>query len=269
MEANLARHDKVLKQEKSLLLVLAAVDLAPVPDIADYIPKIQSALRLSGFPMNEENTINTIQLSAQGLQTQVSQEWAFYDIRKHNGIRVSQSRIIIETTSYTAFVDFLPNLRKVLGIFEIVGLMAIQRIGLRYINAIQPREGEEFVDYLHERLTGLRDDFVGIRNPTFASAFQGQTDEGTLSIRIHQPPDVTANGQLVVVPPDLTTELRIPDIVQPGLRYRLLDLDHQAVLNEEYSVDLILEILDKLHHRLGEAFRSSLQDLAYAHWTKR
>lgn len=268
MDETIPRQNNFPKQAQSLLFVVAAVDVSPVPEMGQYIPTIQSALRLSGYPLSEMTTNNEILVGPQGVQTQVSQQWAFYDVRKTFGVRISSSRFVIETTAYTSFAEFIPRVEPILEILAAPGLMAVQRIGLRYINVIQPQEGESFEDYLHDRLSGLREDFLGLTDPTFSLAVQGHTEEGMLSIRSHQPPIAVLNPDHILMPADLGTQLTFPNIVNPSVRYRFLDLDHFSTPSEEYSPKNLVGALDRLHHTVGRAFKDSLQDSTYKTWAK-
>ncbi|TFJ88770.1 TIGR04255 family protein, partial [Lonepinella koalarum] len=222
---------------------------------------------------NEASRSDEIFISPDGVRIENSIGWHFQNSGRNFSIRVSASRFVIETTDYQGFEDFTNKVREILAILhEVLGVMGVQGIGLRYVNLVQPRAGETFRTYLHDRLSGLDDDFLERSESMFSAAFVGKTDEGQLSIRIHEAPLPTDGAELMrlQVPADLATNMMIDgdNLFIPGLRYRLLDLDHRsAVISEDFAVPRILTALERLPETIGRAFESSLKAGAYAKWS--
>ena len=146
-------------------------------------------------------------------------------------------------------------------------MVITQRLGLRYINALQPQPGEEFGSIFKEQLVGFGDDFAGVQNSNVQLFFQGNTDEGMLTVRVIQPPVGLGQGApLPVLPFDLSTQLTVSSTVDVQRKFRFLDLDHSAAVEQELTAVTLLPILARLHDKIEEAFLSSVNQAAYDRW---
>jgi uncharacterized protein (TIGR04255 family) len=137
-----------------------------------------------------------------------------------------------------------------------------ERIGLRYVDLIEPGVGEGRQDYLASHLLGYDATLVGVSESSFSFQFEGQTPYGRLVAR-HYIPQI-AN----MFPPDLAGislnyAYREPPF--PG-RVSLLDFDHASVYKGDFVVDEILATLENLHDGLDIFFRNSVTDYALKKW---
>lgn len=255
-------------RENPLLYVIAVVDLVPIFNIEAYIPRVQDALRLAGYPLTTESQLNELTITPEGVQVRQTQRWAFMNRERTQGVSISESKIAVETTAYTTFGDFRAVLEQTLSACD-VGPRITQRLGVRYVNGLQPAPDETFDQLFHERLAGFRGDFAGVSDTTFAILLQGQTSEGTFAVRVHQPPVAEPGTQeTLLLSPDLSTGLKIPAKVDPSRKYRLLDFDHGAIEDSDFTVPHVIERFDRLHDILDEAFRTAVSQDAYRRWAE-
>ena len=138
-----------------LVLVLGQVRFSPVRQMSDYIPAIQEEFRRYGFPIERAGKVQQLILGpAGGVPVQVVEEqrWEYRTRDETWSILVMQDCVVLQTTAYGRFEDFADKLRHALGTVlaktEHDRLGVVQRVGLRYVDVVQPREGEDFRFYL-------------------------------------------------------------------------------------------------------------------------
>lgn len=256
-------------RDSPLLYVLMIVDISPVMAIESYIPKLQDALRLQGFPGFEKSQVTELTFSSQGMTTSEITQWHFADPARTTSILMSQTKIGFETTAYDTFERFCQvfEIGISVALQELGGSLVAQRLGLRYVNALQPYMGEEFGTVLKEQLVGFDENFAGVTNTNFQIFFQGTTPEGTLSVRVIQPPHrADQPNAALLLPPDLTTDLKIPLKFDLERKYRLLDLDHATRTEMALDTKTLLPLLTGLHARIETAFLEAVNQNAYARW---
>src|SRR6185312_2713096 len=131
---------------------LVQVTFNPVMQMADYVPKMQERLRHEGFPdfeaVQQRRIALKVKVEGEG-SPEISTEkgpqiWSFQDASKTAGYLLQPNALVYHTTAYETFDVFGRRLVDGLGlVHEIVGLSFIERIGLRYLDAVAPKEGEK------------------------------------------------------------------------------------------------------------------------------
>jgi uncharacterized protein (TIGR04255 family) len=149
---------------------------------------------------------------------------------------------------------------------NIVGPELILRIGLRYINVIQPRESAALTtagglrEYIQEGLLGVALEEAGAKNSTWHIYSVSQTEHGILIFQARHP--ISEN----FMPPDLflgpNAKIR-PLRSCPSL---VLDLDHFVELNLPFEMKPIETTLVNFHSVLDRAFTSAVKESALADW---
>jgi uncharacterized protein (TIGR04255 family) len=231
-----------------LSLVLCQVRFSPLMAMADYIPKVQDQLRLGGYPVNASAPVRELQLGPGGATARDRVHWEFMAKDRRSSVVVTEGFVVLQTTAYDDFETFIDQLKTVVSTLNtVVGGLLVQRIGLRYVDAIIPAKGETWHDYVQPCLHGFesalfREDGVLRLHQTVA-----QTAVGTMLVRLHQ------NREGSVLPPDLGTgALHAPKgSAKPGELTTLLDIDHFHVCDDEY---------DQLHF---EALAWKLKEASY------
>lgn len=256
-----------LKLSKSpLVLVLCQVRFAPILAMADYFPRIQDKLRRKGYPVVKNAVIQEVLLTPAGGGASAKHvRWQVLDKSETRSIVVTENFVAFQTTAYTVFEDFVPQLASAVDTLaeEVQGLY-LQRIGLRYVDLVRPARGETWRDYVRPELHGLR-------SPTFIEDSQAQlhqstaqTSHGTMIVRLYQNRD----GQ--VLPPDLTEgglKVRVEPAVAPTELITLLDLDHFSLRQVDYERGVVESQVWDLHDDLDRVFRESVvTDYALKVW---
>ena len=252
-----------------LIYVLGVLDFEPLLNLNDYIATVQDTLRLAGFPLTQQAFMSEITIDGQGITTKQQPQWAFATLDRKSSIILTQSKIAVETVDYKGFADFSNMLRSALAALrKIPGLIITQRLGLRYVNAVQPDEGQGFDTILQERLAGV-DSFNGLDNMAINMAISGMSQHGQLTIQVRQAPhDVDAQPDMLMLPADITPKVPPPVKVDPRRPSRLLDLDHSAQLSEDLNPESILDLAHVLHAALNSAFLESITQAAFDSWVR-
>lgn len=227
-----------------------------------YIPAIQEQLRRDGYPLEREGRIQQLVLGADDrLQLSEEQRWEYRSKDRRWSVLVTEDSVILQTTSYDRFEHFAEALRRavqtVLSVTENDHLGAIERLGLRYVDVIQPRSGEDFRAYLRPGLHGVTDDVFAPHSHRLNIENAGATEvagmQGTMAIRVMQ------NDQGLLMPPDLIAGAPLHDPPErPGKLITLVDMDHyiEGLFAPSSMVDWVINSSYALHDQLIETFHN-------------
>lgn len=212
-----------------LVLVLCQVRFSPVRKMGDYIPGIQEAFRRHGFPIERAGKIQQLTITPAGVRTDEQERWEYRTKDELWSVTVLQDSVVLQTTGYGRFEDFAERLeaavRNVLEQTEQDKFGLIQRVGLRYIDLIQPRDGENYRDYLRPGFHGASDAPFATGSHRLYVESVGRTDVGdtvgTMVLRVAQ------NDQGFDLPPDLVGGApRFQPRAKAGEVVTLVDMDH-------------------------------------------
>jgi uncharacterized protein (TIGR04255 family) len=126
---------------------------------------------------------------------------------------------------------------------------SITRVGLRYIDAIVPKPGETWRQYLQPTLHGLASPVFEGSEPLLGMEFHGQTHTGRLTIRI------TQNEQGQLVPPGTLVQpmaFRQQDLGTQLLT--LIDSDHYVEGSWDFNMKELLDTVNALHMGINTVF---------------
>jgi len=243
--------------QQPLVLVLCQVKFSPVRQMADYIPAIQEEFRRHGYPLETAGKIQQLNITPAGMQTTEQERWEYRTKDEQWSILVMQDAVVVQTTGYEKFEDYAKHLERAVGtvlrITEHENLGVVQRIGLRYVDLIRPREGEDYRYYLRPGLHGVQDDVFNPGTHRLHIESAGSTmvgdEDGMMVVRIVQnsegfdlPPDLLGSA------PKFTSRAKAEELAT------LVDMDHFIAGKFEPSVDWIIETVYRLHDHLVEAF---------------
>lgn len=240
-----------------LSLVLCQVRFSAIRKMPDFIPDIQDRLRRKGFPNdasgNGQNLVIT--QGPDGMQTEAKavrrDEFRTKDERW--AISIGPDALSLVTTAYDRYRGFheklLLCLQEVDAVAEL-SLCQVNRVGIRYIDVIDPEEGETFRDYLKKPLHGLQSDVYLDDGQVIQSQTIGRTKMGTMSVRIWQ------NNQGQVIPPDILLGKPMPLSISvgPGKLITLVDTDHFVQGAWDFDHPSVLETADELHQGINRAW---------------
>ena len=172
-------------------------------------------------------------------------------------ILVMPDSVVLQTTAYERFEGFAEQLRHavdtVFAKTEHDRLGVVHRVGLRYIDAVRPRKGEDFRFYLRDGFRGIADNVfqTGTQRLHVESAGKSRVGEvpGTMVVRVVQ------NDQGLLLPPDLVGGApKQGSTAETGELITLIDMDHYVEGNFDPDAHWIVETAYKMHDQIVETF---------------
>lgn len=249
---------KILKNQP-LKLVLAEFRFSQVMQIAEFIPKLQEALRKK-YPIPDKKSEQTIHVQPSGIAVSASDRWSFLSADKRSAIDINQERLIYITSEYPRFEGFAAACKEALDALAfIVEPSLILRIGLRYSDLVKIDDGEKISDLVdpHFAFPQCIEELGSAqhqRSETFVA-----TSIGKLAIRT-----LYGNHNLTCLPDiqDLPIVIDSDDTTSERI---ILDFDHFWEQREEFASFETSDILEKLrllHETSREAFWKVTTDYA-------
>lgn len=257
-------------RQAPVFYTLVQVVFNSILQMADYVPKIQDRLRRDGFPDFHQAKPNAIAMTFPGAEGGAPQmttkegptQWGFTDAANTAGYLLQQNSLVYHTTAYETFEVFSQHLIEGLKLLhEFVALSYIERIGLRYIDAVVPRKSEKLSQYLSPHVIGLSEVVDGALNHSFTET-ASMSANGQLVARV-----LITDGDLAV-PPDLfpirmKLEDRFAKVKGP---HAILDTDHFAAERFDFDLDRVSAVLKASHTRIDRAFAAIATDHARRIW---
>jgi uncharacterized protein (TIGR04255 family) len=235
-----------------------------------YVPKIQDQLRVRGFPDTQKGVLATFNLNvgapseAGPPQVPVSQvtRYTFGNIDKTASFILDQGSLSFQTTNYDTFESLLKIFLNGLKIVhEAVNLGYTDRIGVRYLDAVYPKNDEDLSEYLNEAVLGLYGRLDGDLVHAFSETLVRNGSVNVIARTIVQ------SGE-IGFPPDLQ-----PVGLVVAERFRVLNGPH-AILDTDGSHDhrdtfdlhRIEAHLSTVHSAVIKAFRATVTQRAIQTW---
>ena len=145
-------------------LTLAQVKFNQLLALDSYVPAIQEKFRKLGYPDVQKSVLQTFNLNVAGLAEETravpvvpTAQYVFSNIDKTAGFILQQNALTFHVTDYDVFGTFSETLLQGLEFVNdsVGGLSFFDRIGIRYLDAIYPKEGETLSQYLIASVLGL------------------------------------------------------------------------------------------------------------------
>ena len=248
-------------KNQPLVLVLCQVRFSPVRKMADYIPGIQEEFRRHGFPIERAGKIQQLMITPAGTHVSEQERWEYRDKEELWSVTVLQDSVVLQTTAYERFEAFAERLeravRTVLARTEQDQFGLIQRVGLRYVNVVRPRAGEDYRIYLRPGFHGAADAVFLDGSHRLHAESVGRTSVGDLSGTMIL--RVTQNDQGFDLPPDLVVGApKHATQARPGELVTLIDMDH--FIDGKYDPDTqwVIDRAYEMHDHLIETFHEHL-----------
>lgn len=250
--------------------VIVQVRFNPLLALESYAPKIQDQFRHYGFPDYQAGMLATFNLSivnsanGEAPQVPVSQvtRYTFSNMEKTAAFTLDQGSLSLQTTDYDVFESFSETyLRGLRIINEAVSLSYTDRVGVRYLDAVFPKEENNLSDYLHAGALGLHGKLDGTLVHAFSETF---VKNGPISIVARS---IVQNGQ-IGFPPDLqpmtlTVAQRFRD--QTGL-HAILDTDGSHESRASFDLDHVKSVLYEVHSTVTKTFKATVTEGATQAW---
>ncbi len=247
---------------------LAQVKFNHIAQMEEYIPKLQDQLRKSGYPDYKpeqavEVAINRPGSSQPDVRSQRLLKWSFTNAERTEGYVLQNDSLVYHSTKYEVFEDFLKKTIKGLELTdEVIGLAYVERIGLRYLDAVVPNEEVSIEAYLTPSLLGLSVEVEGGLKHSFSET-AAQIDGGMLVTRSV----IVENG--LAIPPDLfPMQLTMPEKKAGDFTGRAAVIDTDYFVERRSNFDLAdVEIqLIASHEIVSDVFKKAITEHAVKMW---
>ncbi|WP_221929287.1 TIGR04255 family protein [Tepidiphilus sp. J10] len=252
---------------------LAQAHFNPVAAMSKYVDQIQDRLRLEGYPLYEPQQITELivpqpaQVHAAEPQVVHTVFWVIARSDRMAGFILTPSSITYHTTRYDTHERFIAELlRGLVAVHDAVTLDHVSRLGLRYLNAVLPRQGERVEQYLARGLHGIEfsaQPLYRLTESVFRTEPGSVIPTGTLVARVYSadaplgfPPDIQPTG-LVIDPKFRLQEHRT---------HAIIDMDHFAEGRLPIDRDGLHEQLLALHAAIKSVFYAIITDHARNVW---
>jgi uncharacterized protein (TIGR04255 family) len=254
---------------------IAQVRYNPILSLSTYIPALQEHFRKHGFPDFKRGVTMTLNLTpllqdqnAEGQPpTPVPVErYIFSNLENTKNLLIEQGSLAFQATEYDTFETFARNLLEALDLLnKTVGLSFIERIGVRYLDAVIPLAGETLNQYLIPEVMGLCGKLKGNIQHSFSETLTQGEDGSVISRTVIQQGQ---NGQ-IGFPPDLLQSMgmKVPQrLMQVNGLHAIIDTDAFYVERTSFDLAEAKRKLMALHDRIGMSFRASVTEHALAVW---
>ena len=257
----------------------------PLLSLKSYLPAIQERMRKAGYPDFKSSQQMQFSFGAitggddsQPFQPGVQQveSYTFSNLEGTQGFLMEPSALSFRCTEYETFPEFYAELERGLKILEeaVDGLAYFERLGLRYLDAVVPAEGETLQQYLAREVWGTPASldldqvyqFEGqplTYNHSFAESSATIPSIGQVVSRV-----IIQNSELRF-PPDL-----LPDPLKIGQRFSELKGQHATVdvdacfsERRKYDSSEIRDRFQHLHDLVKLFFNATVTDHARKAWS--
>ncbi|HMN94037.1 MAG TPA: TIGR04255 family protein [Hydrogenophaga sp.] len=250
---------------------VAQVQFNPVLDLDGYVPAIQSKMREVHFPDFKKEVFQRLDFPVLGAQqgqivppTMTTQtRYLFGDIAAQTAFLLEANALTLQTTAYDTFETFSKSFMAALDVLhDLLRLDFVERIGLRYLDAIQPlKEGETVRDFLVPEVLGLSMRGHGQLQQSISETAVA-TPSGQLISRV-----IVRNGQ-IGLPMELSGVALViaPRFTQRQGIHAIVDTDASFTHREAFESTKVESRLVALHDEIGASFKATVTDYARASW---
>lgn len=138
-----------------VVYVLAQVRTERLADLKSYQEKFAARLRDDGYPIQREMHAAKLVTTGANFVFEPEQEsaWEFATPDNQTGVILRSTGLVLHATYYEDEAEFLSRLDKVTTLFEKeIPSVYVNRIGMRYVDFVLPKAGEELGAYMDKRL---------------------------------------------------------------------------------------------------------------------
>jgi len=247
-----------------LVLVLVQARFSQRLDLAGRIPAFRQACEKLGYPIFRESTVRILNLGfglSDSTETQPTPRWDFLDKTQRWNVVLSQEFLMIQTTDYPIFEEFLAKWKDLLEAARLLEIPVVERLGLRYVDLVQPEAGEKLADYIAPAMAGLEPIAgSGLERKSHLAVTVFQSAQGLMVVRV-----IPATTPL---PPDLDNpHLKGLKFITPGSVF--LDFDHASTDGLDFDPEIVSSATDALHEAPDTLFRNVVTPMAFDKWKGR
>jgi uncharacterized protein (TIGR04255 family) len=249
-------------------LTLAQVRFNQLLALESYVPMIQEKFRKLGYPDVQKAVLQTFNLNVPGAEggsvpVVPTTQYVFSNIDKTAGFVLQQNSLTFHSTDYDVFETFSAAMLEGLEFVNasVGGLSYSDRIGVRYLDAIYPKDGEAISEYLIASVLGL----------------VGKTD-GEIAYSFLETMTQVKSIKLIARTIFETGKVGFPADLQPMLfvlpkRFKELDGFHATLdtdgfveLRELFDLKVIKARLLEIHDEIDKVFKALVTPRAIEIW---
>ncbi len=256
-------------QNPPLICVAARVQFMPLALISEeYIPKLQEALRLKGYPHFETFEMNALRID-QDAQAGMSltfdslPRWSFSNLEKTICVRVDRESVTLFFADYHHFSQTQPIYSEILTIVEkTIPSLTLVSIQLRYINHIPLQVDENAADWVIPSVLGMPVlEGLGRQGSISETGFQ-TAEGGSLVVRCA----ALANG--FTLPADiLPLNIRLKHQLHCQTPFILLENVHTRPTSPAlFTAEDCLRQLSGLRTHITNIFKATVTPTALESW---
>jgi uncharacterized protein (TIGR04255 family) len=250
---------------------VAQVQFNPVLDLEGYIPAIQSKMREKHFPDYKKEVFQQLVLPFGGAgQGQMAaptvtpqSRYLFGDIDGRSLFLLETNALSFQTTSYDTFETFSETFLNGLEVLHsALRLNFVERIGLRYLDAVQPsKDGETLREFLVPEVLGHALRGEGHLQHALSETIVS-TQAGQLVTRV-----IIRHGQ-VGLPMEMGGLAPVidPRFTQRESLHAIVDTDASISHREAFAPSKVGERLTALHVEIVKSFDATVTAHARAAW---
>lgn len=253
---------------------LAQVRFNTVMAMDRYVVEFQEWMRKNEFPELQRTVQATFNLNLMVPSNEAGaaaippfgqqNQYRFSNMAQDTGFILDQTSLIIQATEYTDFDDFSAKFLAALTmIHESVKLSYTERVGIRYLDLVQPPLGGELPEFLERPFLGLLGKIDRVLEHSFSETRTKKDGNVLVSRAIIQ----DRSGPLGM-PPDLSPlTLKLADRFAKVERlHATIDTDCWYEGRDAFSIDQVARRLSDLHAEIGASFKAMVTPHALDFW---
>ena len=248
-------------------LTLAQVRFNPILKWADFLPTIQEALRQAGYPDYQPQRYVTIQISKDGQSTPYPVQYErsqFGNLEKTHSFILDSQSLTLQSTEYAHYEKFSKSFLQGLAIVNgAVNLAFTERVGLRYLNRVMPKSGEDLKQYLKKEAPELS---TNSDEKLLHSYTEALNEIGNIKLLSR----VAIQDGPLAFPPDLQPgNLTVAErFAAYAGKSAILDNDGFVEEREVFSAGTVSAHLNAIHHVIETAFKNAATSFAFNAWNQ-
>lgn len=252
---------------------LGQVQFNHLLSLGSYMPAIQERFIEAGFPAYTPSSFHVMPvIHAPGgpiMSQQATERHLITNLERTEGFVLQVNSLTYITTSYQDFEHFSTRLKLGLEILlqslpDTRHLHTVERIGIRYLNAIVPQEGESLHKYLQPRCIGMIDVVEDTSlGHSFTEVNLVRPNVGQVVFR-----SIIQNSPLTPPVGLLPDDLALADKFNfPPSLHAVLDADAFIQSRNRFTIESIQQQLGCLHDLTDTCFARSVTPEALEIWS--
>jgi uncharacterized protein (TIGR04255 family) len=251
--------------------VIGVLRFPRLPDTSRFLSLLQTELR-SKYPLSDDKNapLVEIEMGNEGLRLKqrTMNFWQMATLKRDRAVFVGPDVLGLHTIRYQDRFEFIGEFAQIVEIAQRlpdVGIKVVNALGLRYVDVIEPGEGEVLENYIHQQfLPGPIKEAPELEFQSGVTARGFKTPSGFVRVQLMRRPEN-------VLPPDLVSPMTDANEWgkdRPTGDFAVLDMDHGKTFNppEILNISRVKPLLLELHSAIRAIFDSVATPHAMRAW---